>query len=224
MLQDAAAGVKPTHLAVVFDKSEHTFRNEMYSDYKAHRPEAPDDLKPQFPLIRQATAAFNVPGIEQAGYEADDLIATYARQAREAGADVPIVASDKDLMQLVGPLVTMFDTVKDKRIGDGGGGRALRRAAVESHRGAGAGRRLGRQRSRRSRHRRQDRRAAHPRIRRPRNLLAHAGDIKQPKRREPLTVHAEPARISKKLVTLDQNVPLEVPIEDLAVRERDPRS
>src|SRR3990172_4001094 len=118
LLQDASAGVKPTHLAVVFDKSEHTFRNEMYAEYKAHRPEAPDDLKPQFGLIRKATAAFNVAGVEQAGFEADDLIATYARQAAEAGADVTIVASDKDLMQLVSPLVTMFDTMKDKRIGE----------------------------------------------------------------------------------------------------------
>ena len=91
LLVDAAAGVKPTHFAVIFDKSEITFRNELYKDYKAHRPEAPDDLKPQFGLIRKATAAFSLPAIEQAGFEADDLIATYARQAAAAGADVTIV-------------------------------------------------------------------------------------------------------------------------------------
>src|SRR5690606_33706351 len=117
LLQDASAGVKPTHVAVVFDKSEITFRNTLYDQYKANRPEAPDDLKQQFGLIRKAVVAFNVASIEQGGFEADDLIATYARQAAEVGADVTIVASDKDLMQLVGPSVTMFDTMKDKRIG-----------------------------------------------------------------------------------------------------------
>ena len=221
LLQDAAAGVKPTHIAVVFDKSEHTFRNEMYSDYKAHRPEAPDDLKPQFPLIRQATAAFNVPGIEQSGFEADDIIATYARQAREVGADVTIVASDKDLMQLVGPSVTMFDTMKDKVIGEAEVAerfgvppakvidvQALAGDSVDNVpgvRGIGV-------------------KTAALLIEEYgdlETLLAHAGDIKQPKRREALIEHADDARLSKKLVTLDQNVPLEVPIEDLAVRERD---
>src|SRR3954449_10032363 len=92
---------KPTHLAVVFDKSEKTFRTEMYPDYKAHRPDAPDDLIPQFPLIREAVRAFEIPCLEQAGFEADDLIATYTRQACEVKADVTIVSSDKDLMQLV---------------------------------------------------------------------------------------------------------------------------
>src|SRR5215467_15109088 len=86
---------RPTHLAVVFDKSEHTFRNELYPDYKAHRPDPPDDLIPQFALIRDAVRAFDIPSVEQAGFEADDLIATYARQASEAGAIVTIVASDK---------------------------------------------------------------------------------------------------------------------------------
>jgi hypothetical protein len=118
LLVDADAGVKPTHIAVVFDKSEHTFRNELYDQYKAHRAEAPEDLVPQFGLIRAAVKAFNVASIEQGGFEADDLIATYAREAVAAGADVTIVASDKDLMQLVNPLVTMFDTMKDKRIGE----------------------------------------------------------------------------------------------------------
>src|SRR5512146_1934067 len=93
---------KPTHLAVVFDKSEKTFRTEFYPDYKAHRPDAPDDLIPQFPLIREAVHAFEIPCLEQAGFEADDLIATYTRLACEAKATTTIVSSDKDLMQLVG--------------------------------------------------------------------------------------------------------------------------
>ena len=92
---------KPTHLAVVFDKSEKTFRTDFYPEYKAHRPEAPEDLIPQFPLIRAAVRAFEIPCLEQAGYEADDLIATYAVEAAAAGAQVTIVSSDKDLMQLV---------------------------------------------------------------------------------------------------------------------------
>jgi DNA polymerase-1 len=108
---------KPTHLAVVFDLSEHTFRTDMYPDYKAHRPDPPDDLRPQFPLIREAVHAFDLPCLEQRGFEADDLIATYVREANEAGATSTIVSSDKDLMQLVSDRVTMYDTMKDKRIG-----------------------------------------------------------------------------------------------------------
>src|SRR5580658_895436 len=108
---------QPTHLAVVFDLSEKTFRTEMYPDYKAHRPEPPDDLRPQFPLIRDAVNAFDLPCLEQAGFEADDLIATYVRQACAAGATATIVSSDKDLMQLVNDGVVMFDTMKDRKIG-----------------------------------------------------------------------------------------------------------
>ena len=101
LLKEMKPDEKPTHLAVVFDKSEKTFRTEMYKEYKAHRPPPPDDLIPQFPLIRDAVHAFDIPCLEQAGYEADDLIATYARLACEAGATATIVSSDKDLMQLV---------------------------------------------------------------------------------------------------------------------------
>ena len=108
---------KPTHLAVVFDKSEKTFRNALYAEYKATRSETPEDLIPQFPLIREAVHASEIPCLEQAGFEADDLIATYARLAIEAKATTTIVSSDKDLMQLVGQGVTMYDTMKDRRIG-----------------------------------------------------------------------------------------------------------
>ena len=101
----------------MFDKSEVTFRNKLYPDYKAHRPPAPDDLIPQFALIREAVRAFDLPCLEQGGFEADDLIATYAREAGERGATTTIVSSDKDLMQLVTDKVTMYDTMKDRRIG-----------------------------------------------------------------------------------------------------------
>src|SRR5580704_7028110 len=117
LLRDMKLEERPTHLAVVFDKSQRTFRNEMYADYKAHRPDAPDDLIPQFPLVREAVLAFDLPSIEQLGFEADDLIATYVREACAAGASATIVSSDKDLMQLVNDCVTMYDTMKDRRIG-----------------------------------------------------------------------------------------------------------
>ncbi len=102
----------PTHLAVVFDHSEKTFRNKLYDQYKAHRPPPPEDLVPQFPLVREATKAFGVPCLELPGYEADDLIAAYACKVRDMGGEVLIVSSDKDLMQLVGPQVSMLDTMK----------------------------------------------------------------------------------------------------------------
>src|ERR671916_767026 len=108
-VRDGAAGLKPTHLAIVLDKSEGSFRKELYADYKGHRPDAPDDLKVQMPLMREAVRAFGLEPIELERYEADDLIATYARQAKARGADVLIISSDKDLMQLVGPLVRFYD-------------------------------------------------------------------------------------------------------------------
>src|SRR5712671_556355 len=120
LLRDMKPEERPTHLAVVFDKSEKTFRTEFYPDYKAHRPDPPDDLIPQFGLIRHAVRAFDLPCLEQAGFEADDLIATYTRQACEAGATMTIVSSDKDLMQLVNECVVLYDTMKDTRTGIAG--------------------------------------------------------------------------------------------------------
>src|SRR5689334_18135022 len=117
LLREMKPEERPTHLAVVFDKSERTFRSEMYPEYKANRSAPPDDLIPQFPLIREAVHAFDIPCLEQAGFEADDLIATYARLACEAKATTTIVSSDKDLMQLVCDTVSLYDTMKDKRIG-----------------------------------------------------------------------------------------------------------
>src|SRR5580700_7265073 len=118
LLEDTKSGDKPAHLAVIFDAGKKTFRNEIYPQYKANRPEPPEDLIPQFPLVRDATRAFGVACVEEPNFEADDLIATYARLAREAGARTTIVSSDKDLMQLVRDgAVEMFDTMKNKRIG-----------------------------------------------------------------------------------------------------------
>jgi DNA polymerase-1 len=212
---------QPTHLAVVFDKSEKTFRSDFYPEYKAHRPEAPEDLRPQFPLIREAVHAFEIPCLEQIGFEADDLIATYARLACEAGATTTIVSSDKDLMQLVGNGVTMYDTMKDKRIGAAevvekfgvGPDKVIEVQAligdtsdnVPGVPGIGvktAAQLIGEYGDLES-------------------LLARATEIKQDKRRQTLIDNAEVARISKRLVTLDRNVPLDVPVDQLVVHEPD---
>ena len=109
---------KPTHFAVIFDSARKNFRNEIYKDYKANRSEAPDDLAPQFEYIRKAVEAFNLPSIEQLNFEADDLIATYAKQIVNLGAKVTIISSDKDLMQLVSNKIRLFDPMKSKVIGE----------------------------------------------------------------------------------------------------------
>jgi DNA polymerase-1 len=221
LLRDMKPEERPTHLAVVFDKSERTFRNELYKDYKAHRPDAPADLIPQFPLIREAVRAFDIPCLEMLGFEADDLIATYARQACEVGATVTIVSSDKDLMQLVNDCVIMYDTMKDKKIGIA---EVIEKFGVPPEKVIEAQALIGDS---------TDNVPGVPGIG-PKTaaqllteygdletVLARAGEIKQEKRRQALIEHAEMARISKKLVTLDQNVKLDVPLEDLAVHEPD---
>eukprot|EP01039_Chlorochromonas_danica_P013756 gene13756-15978_t len=116
-LSAAHADDAPTHLAVIFDAAGPSFRSDIYDQYKAHRPPAPPDLVPQFALVREATRAFGVPAIDLAGYEADDLIATYARTAADRGDEVVIVSSDKDLMQLIDDRIGMMDPVKQTRIG-----------------------------------------------------------------------------------------------------------
>ena len=148
--RDTSVGVTPTHFAVIFDYSSKTFRNEIYPEYKANRTAPPEDLVPQFGLIRQATVAFDLPCIEMKGFEADDLIATYTNEALKAGGDVTIISSDKDLMQLVGPRVTLYDTMKDKRLGICGRHRKMGRAAGKDDRPAVAHRRFHRQCSRRA--------------------------------------------------------------------------
>src|SRR5262245_56887595 len=221
LLRDMKPEERPTHLAVIFDKSEHTFRNELYPDYKAHRPDAPADLIPQFPLIREATRAFDIPCLEMLGFEADDLIATYARQACEVKANVTIVSSDKDLMQLVNDCVIMYDTMKDRKIGIP---EVIEKFGVPPEKVIEAQALIGDS---------TDNVPGVPGIG-PKTaaqllqefgdletLLARAGEIKQEKRRQSLIEHAEMARISRKLVTLDQNVKLEVPLADLLVHEPD---
>ncbi len=221
LLSEMPADNKPTHLAVIFDKSEKTFRTEFYPDYKAHRPDAPEDLRPQFPLIRDAVRAFEIPCLEQAGFEADDLIATYARLACEAGATTTIVSSDKDLMQLVGDTVVMYDTMKDKRIGRA---EVIEKFGVPPEKVIEAQALIGDT---------SDNVPGVPGIG-PKTaaeligkygdletLLDHLDEIKQDKRRQTLKDNADKARISKRLVTLDQNVPLDTDVAELAVHEPD---
>jgi len=221
LLREMKPEEQPTHLAVVFDKSEKTFRSDMYHDYKAHRPDPPDDLRPQFPLIREAVRAFDLPCLEQGGFEADDLIATYVREACEAEATAMIVASDKDLMQLVRDCVVMYDTMKDRRIGIAEviekfgvppgkliEVQALIGDSVDNVPGVpGIGIKTAAQLI-----------CEYGDLD---TLLARAGEIKQEKRRQALIENADRARLSKKLVTLDDHVPLDVPLADLAVHEPD---
>jgi len=221
LLRDMKPEDKPTHLAVVFDLSERTFRTEMYPDYKAHRPDPPDDLRPQFPLIREAVKAFDLPCLEQRGFEADDLIATYVREACEAGATVTIVASDKDLMQLVRDGVIMFDTMKDRKIGRA---EVIEKFGVPPEKVIEVQALIGDS---------TDNVPGVPGIGVKtaaqligeygdlETLLKRAGEIKQEKRRQTLIDNAENARLSKKLVTLDDHVKLDVPVGALAVHEPD---
>jgi DNA polymerase-1 len=223
LLRDMPEDNRPTHLAIIFDKSEVTFRNKLYPAYKAHRPPAPDDLIPQFPLIREAVRAFDLPCLEQAGFEADDLIATYVRIACERGAIATIVSSDKDLMQLVTDCVTMYDTMKDRRLGiaeviEKFGVPPEKVVEVQALAGdstdnvpgvPGIGVKTAAQLI-----------VEYGDLE---TLLQRAGEIKQPKRREALIEHAEKARISRQLVLLDDKVDLEVPLDELAVHEPDAR-
>ena len=222
LTEDLKGENEPTHFAVIFDHSGKSFRNDLYDQYKAHRPEAPEDLIPQFPLTRAATRAFCLPSIEQENYEADDIIATYACQFRDAGGKVTIVSSDKDMMQLVGPNVSMLDTIArpgqpplrwigpdevvkkfgvtpDKVVdvqalcGDpvdnvpGIPGIGIKTAALLINEFGDV-----------------------------ETLLARASEIKQQKRRESIIENAEMARISRKLVELDCNTPVDLPFDALA--------
>jgi DNA polymerase-1 len=221
LLRDMKDDDKPTHLAIVFDLSEKTFRTEMYPDYKAHRPDPPDDLRPQFALIREAVHAFDLPCLEQKGFEADDLIATYVREACEAGATATIVSSDKDLMQLVNDCVVMYDTMKDKKIGIP---EVIEKFGVPPDKVIEVQALIGDS---------TDNVPGVPGIGVKtaaqligeygdlETLLERAGEIKQDKRRQTLIDNADKARLSKKLVTLDDKVKLDVPIGDLAVHEPD---
>ncbi|NKX46347.1 DNA polymerase I [Roseicyclus persicicus] len=214
----------PTHAAVVFDKGSHTFRNDLYDLYKANRDEMPEDLRPQIPLTREATRAFNIACLELENYEADDIIATLARQAREAGGRVTIISSDKDLMQLVGGGVEMFDAMKNTRIDSEGveakfgvspdkvvDVQALAGDSVDNIPGApGIGVKTAA--------------LLINEFGDLETLLARADEVPQPKRRQTLIDFADQIRLSKRLVTLDAHTPIDVTLDDLEVREPDPET
>ena len=210
-----------THLAVIFDAGSQTFRNRMYGQYKAHRPEPPADLIPQFALIREATRAFGLPSIELDDWEADDLIAAYAKAAKAAGGEAIIVSSDKDLMQLLGPAVSMLDPMKNTPIGlaevEAKFGvtpdkvievQALIGDSVDNVPGVpgigpkGAAQLINEYGTLEA-------------------VLEAAPAMKPSKRRDMLIEHAESARISKQLVILRDDAPLPEPIEDLILRRWD---
>src|SRR5215210_6526574 len=208
----------PTHMAVILDASEQTFRNDMYAQYKAHRPPPPEDLVPQFPLIRTATKAFSIPCIETEGLEADDIIACYAKAALAAGWSTTIVSSDKDLMQLIEPGVDMLDTMNDRRIDADyviekfgvppeklGDVLALMGDSVDNVPGVpGIGPKTASQ------------------------LIQQFGDlesvlgstdqISKPKLKQSLIEHADNARLSRELVRLVCDAALPEPLEDLALK------
>jgi DNA polymerase-1 len=212
----------PTHIAVIFDKGSHTFRNDLYDQYKANRDEMPEELRPQIPLTRRATEAFNIACKEIEGYEADDIIATLSCQAREAGGRVTIVSSDKDLMQLVGDGVEMFDAMKNRRIDAEGveekfgvtpdkvvDVQALAGDSVDNVPGApGIGVKTAA--------------LLINEFGSLEDLLDRAEEIKQPKRRETLIEKREQIELSKKLVQLDCDTPLDFTLDDLDLRDPDP--
>ena len=220
LLREGLNDIKPSHVAVIFDYSEKTFRNEIYPDYKGHRPDPPSELIPQFPLMREAVKAFGLIPIEQKGYEADDIIATYARQALERGADVTIIAGDKDLMQLVRPGVNMYDPMpgNERRIGPEEVKekfgvppekvpevQALVGDATDNVPGVpGIGIKTASQ--------------LINEYGDLETLLARASEIKQEKRRTSLIEFAEQARISHKLVLLHDNVDVQWPLDDLCLK------
>jgi len=235
-VREGAAGLKPTHLGIIFDKSENSFRKEIYPPYKGNRSEPPEDLIPQFPLMREAVRAFGLLPVEQDRYEADDLIATYACEARARGADVLIISADKDLMQLIRPGVAMYDPAsgeagakgsrEERKIGEEEvrayfgvppdkvvDVQALAGDSTDNVPGArGIGLKTAAQLL--TEYGDLD------------TLLARAGEIKQPKRRETLTDKESVAliRVSKELVTLVCDVALEVPLDDLGLHQPDPKT
>ncbi|HVY87861.1 MAG TPA: DNA polymerase I, partial [Hyphomonadaceae bacterium] len=221
LLEDLKDGDQPTHFACIFDAAKDTFRNEIYAEYKAHRPPPPDDLIPQFPLVRRAAVAFGTPAIEMPGFEADDLIATYSRAAAKKGARVSIVSADKDLMQLVDDQICLLDTVKDRKlcapeVFEKFGVtpdkvidvQALCGDSVDNVPGVpGIGVKTAAQLI-----------TEYGDLE---TLLKRAGEIKQPKRRETLLNNADAARLSKVLVTLKDDVPLETKLEEIGVSDPD---
>lgn len=221
MLQKMLTDLQAPYIAVIFDAAKANFRNDIYDDYKANRPPAPDDLIPQFPMFREATEAFGVPAIELEGYEADDLIATYAKLAKEQGRKVTIVGVDKDLMQLVDDNVRLYDPIKNKYlyaddVAEKFGVQPDKVIDVQALAGdstdnipgvPGIGIKTAAQLI-----------TEYGTLE---DLLARAEEIKQPKRREKLIDHADDARMSKKLVTLADDAPVPMALDDLKSHELD---
>src|SRR6056297_2905714 len=217
-IEDNAGPDAPTHAAVIFDKGSHTFRNDLYDAYKGNRPEIPEDLRPQIPLTREATRAFAIACEEIEGFEADDIIATLACQARDAGGRVTIISSDKDLMQLVGDGVEMLDAMKNRRIDRDGvfekfgvypdrvvDVQALAGDSVDNVPGApGIGIKTAAQ--------------LINEYGSLEELLDRAEEIRQPKRRQTLIEHRAQIELSKRLVQLDCQTPLDFTIDDLELR------
>ena len=210
---------KPTHFAVIFDSARKNFRNDIYSEYKANRAEAPDDLIPQFEYIRKSVKAFNLPSIELLNYEADDLIATYAKQITDAGAKVTVISSDKDLMQLVSDKIRLYDPMKSKVIGDK---EVLEKFGVKPHQVIDVQSLAGDS---------SDNIPGVPGIgiktaaelinkyQTLDTLLKRANEIPQNKRRETLLANKEQAFLSRKLVTLKDDVPVKEDLDSFVLQE-----
>ncbi|HCM06937.1 MAG TPA: DNA polymerase I, partial [Alphaproteobacteria bacterium] len=221
MVMKLVDDLAPHHVAVVFDSARKTFRNDIYEAYKANRSEPPEELVPQFDLVREATTALSLPQLELPGFEADDLIATYAALGEAAGLETIIVSSDKDLMQLVRGGITMLDPMKQRRIGDA---EVFERFGVNPDKVVDVQALAGDS---------TDNVPGVPGIGVKTaaelinnfgdldSLLAQAETIKQPKRRENLINFAEQARISRDLVRLRDDTPLPLPLSDLKRGERD---
>jgi DNA polymerase-1 len=217
LLQDADC----EYLAVIFDAAGETFRSEVYSEYKANREEPPDDLIPQFDLIRDAVRAFSLPCVDKEGFEADDIIATYAKQAVEEGKEVVIVSSDKDLMQLVGDHVCMLDPIKNKTIREA---EVVERFGVKPDKVIDVQALMGDPTDNVPGIRGIGVKTAAELINEFGDLdalLARAGEIKQPKRREALLTGRDAALLSRQLVTLKNDVKLKEKIADFIKREPD---
>ena len=218
LITELANAEAPTHLAVILDAGSHTFRNDMYAEYKAHRPPPPEDLVPQFPLIRDAVRAFSVPCIEQAGFEADDIIASYALAALAADFNVTIVSSDKDLMQLIQPGLDLLDTMKNQRIDRAeviekfgvppekvGDVLALMGDTADNIPGVrGVGPKTAAELV-----------VAYGDVE---GVLANIDAIKKPKLRETLAASVADARMSRELVRLKDDIPLAEPLDALTLR------
>jgi DNA polymerase-1 len=222
MMIKLLAGLDVTHSAVVFDSGARTFRNDIYPEYKANRPPCPEDLKPQFAIVRQAAQALNLPTLEKIGFEADDIIATLAKKCEAEGYQVIIISSDKDLMQLIGDQVFMYDAMRDKFIGKP---EVQEKFFVEPKKVLDVLSLIG------------DSSDNVPGVKGigPKtaaelinqfgtleNLFAHLDQIKQDKRRQMLIEGAESAKLSKKLVTLDENVELGIALDELKIKGLEP--